>query len=66
MRPSSHFLCPTDRSTPKPEAEGILGLARQRIEVVFVEADDELLGLEPEAVVQELWGMQCITPQTRT
>ena len=33
-----------------------------RVKVVFIKTDDELLGLEPEAVVQELWRVPRVFP----
>ena len=38
-------------STPKSETDGVFGRTGLRVEVVLIEADDEFLGLEPEAVV---------------
>lgn len=49
---------PWTNASPAPEtqSECVLGLGRVRVEVVLVEADDELFRLEPKAIVQELSG----------
>ena len=44
----------------EPEAERVLRLGRVRIEVVLVEADDELLRLEAKPVVEQLDGLYVV------
>jgi hypothetical protein len=39
-------------SATEPYAERIFGHARLRVEVVFIEADDEFFGLETKAIVK--------------
>jgi hypothetical protein len=45
------------QSWAQAEEERVLGCAGVRWEICIIEANDELLSLEPEAVVQELRSM---------
>ena len=51
---ASHFRAALTLLPPEAKPERIFGLRRVGVEVVLVEADDELFCLEAKAVVQQL------------